>query len=908
MLKKDGFNIDFVGSNVYSSDTANRPSTCIVDGQNLNVPWDKNQEGHSGWTTGGVAGRLQGWVNTYKPDYVLIHLGANDLIGSPTHYFDDPYGNLGIYTFFRGNQTPATNVVYPPKDSTVKGMLKTIKDINPNARIVIAKHIPMRDFSTSQLNTIIQRVYDEEKNNYNLYLADMTVGYSATIDNYDGTHPDDSGGKKMATAWYKILKPLLAGQAVPTLPPGVSPTITPTPSRTPTPSPTIPLTLNQFYKGININGNPIIIEGRQWQGEAGVTVDGNDLAVSNVTLNPPASSEIQSMIRDFSWGNNGRPEITVNTIPNGSYGIYLYIWEDNNPQSLSFTIQNNTVATGISSGQGGTWQKIGPYPAQVTNGSISISTGTSSGDANISGVEIWTANGTTITAGPTSAITGANTPTVGPTPNPGQTISMKGLRVSGNKVINENGQQVKLIGVNIAGTEYSCVGGKDTGVMPWGIFEVPATQQTINGLKKWNINTVRVPLNESCWNGIPSVDTRTNIPSNTNEYLGKFNSYSGENYRSAITNWVNLLTQNNIAVVVEIHWSAPGTFVARDQAAMLNRDNSIRAWTDISNRFKNNSAVLFDLHNEPYSWWRDWNQESTTATWNCWKKGSGTGVNCAGLDEWWDHASNSFNNGAVLKYQAAGMDELTAAVRATGAQNIIILGGLTYANNLTHFLQYKPNDSNIMASIHNYNFNHCDNRQCWEQQYKPVAQVVPVIAGEVGQSITVDWKDNLDQEFVNKITAFYDENNIHYLAWLWNIWGKKENQWGCNSHTLVSNYDGTVNKGCKHSEDLYKAMQKTLASHNPGVPVSPSPGNPVPTSPATITQNPTTAPTNVVPTTPPECTSKTLGDANCDSRTSLVDFEYLRRGISSGNTNADFNKDGKVTIDDFTNWLTNFLF
>ncbi len=915
-LRKDGYNVDFVGSNK----THGPPyGACIVDGQTLPFQFDPDSEGHSGWTTGGLAGSLRGWVQTQQPDYVLIHTGTNDVLGSPwTHMYDDQWGNKGVYTY-------------------LKKMLADIKAVRPTARILLALTVntdPLAQNSaatvkTADLNGVIRRVYDEEKNNYNLYLVDQNTGFNSgprTVDlpklrpnnrpptcdwadvmgerviagrpqnstnandyepledpnkhSYDCIHPNGRGGELMAQKWYNALAPLLAGQPVPTLPPGVSPTITPTPSRIPTAAPTIALQLGQFYKGINIYGDAVTIDGRQWLAEANadVTVDSNRFRDPSTPLIPSAPAGVEAMIRDAAWGRDGKPIIYVNNVPNGTYGVYLYIWEDNAAQTVNFAVQDIPVAQNISSGSPGSWAKLGPFTAVVTNGRIKINA-FGSGDANISGIEIWTANGTTISQSPTSAITAVNTPTVGPTPGQIPVLSMKGLKVQGNKVVNENGQFVKLVGVNISGTEYSCVGGKDNGVMPWGIFEVPANQETINGLKKWNINTVRVPLNESCWNGIPNPDTRTNVHSNKTEYLGKFASYSGETYRTSITNWVNLLTQNNIAVVVEIHWSAPGTFIARDQTAMLNRDNSIRAWTDIANRFKNNSSVLFDLHNEPYSEWKDWNQESTTATWNCWKKGSGTGVNCAGLDEWWDHASNSFNGGARYNFQAAGMDEVTAAVRATGAQNIIILGGLTFANNMTHFLQYKPNDPNIMASIHNYNFNVCDNRQCWEQQYKPVAQVVPVIAGEVGQSISVSWRSNLDQEFVNKITAFYDENNIHYLAWLWN-------DWGCDSHQLVSNYDGTVNRGCKHSEDLYRAMQKTLASHNPGSQVTLTPA----------------------PTTPPNCTNKALGDADCDTKTSLIDYELLRRGITSGNLNADFNNDGKVTIDDFTNWLANFLF
>jgi len=48
---------------------------------------------------------------------------------------------------------------------------------------------------------------------------------------------------------------------------------------------------------------------------------------------------------------------------------------------------------------------------------------------------------------------------------------------------------------------------------------------------------------------------------------------------------------------------------------MPNTDHSPTFWTEVANTFKGNSAVLFDLFNEPYP---D-SGEDTTAAWTCWK-------------------------------------------------------------------------------------------------------------------------------------------------------------------------------------------------------------------------------------------------------------------------------------------------
>ena len=77
--------------------------------------------------------------------------------------------------------------------------------------------------------------------------------------------------------------------------------------------------------------------------------------------------------------------------------------------------------------------------------------------------------------------------------------------------------------------------------------------------------------------------------------------------------------------------------------------------------------MLFDLFNEPYP---DNNQD-TTAAWTCWKNG-GT---CSGMS-----------------YQAAGMQTLVNTVRATGATNVIMLGGVQYSGTLSHWGAYAPTD------------------------------------------------------------------------------------------------------------------------------------------------------------------------------------------------------------------------
>ena len=141
----------------------------------------------------------------------------------------------------------------------------------------------------------------------------------------------------------------------------------------------------------------------------------------------------------------------------------------------------------------------------------------------------------------------------------------------------------------------------------WGIFDGPNDAASVQAIAAWHTNVVRVPLNEDCWLGINGVNA----------------NYSGTTYQDAIVNYVNLLNQNGLYAIVELHWSAPGTTSATGQNPMPDADHSPAFWSSVASTFKTNHAVLFDLFNEPFP---DNNQD-TTAAWTCWKNG-GT---CSGM-------------------------------------------------------------------------------------------------------------------------------------------------------------------------------------------------------------------------------------------------------------------------------------
>ena len=151
------------------------------------------------------------------------------------------------------------------------------------------------------------------------------------------------------------------------------------------------------------------------------------------------------------------------------------------------------------------------------------------------------------------------------------------LHVQGNQLLNGTGQAVKLRGVNHSAAEYACIQGN-------GIFEGPNDDASLKAIKGGNANVARVPMNEDCWlaiNGAPD-------------------QYSGEKYQQAIKDYVDLLTKNGVATILELHWTAPGGEKATGQKPMLNKDHSVKFWKQVASTFKDNQSVIFDPHNEPF--------------------------------------------------------------------------------------------------------------------------------------------------------------------------------------------------------------------------------------------------------------------------------------------------------------------
>ena len=296
------------------------------------------------------------------------------------------------------------------------------------------------------------------------------------------------------------------------------------------------------------------------------------------------------------------------------------------------------------------------------------------------------------------------------------------LRVVGNRLRDAAGNEVWLQGVNAGGME-----------------SIPNTDQIVKSvvvaIDKWKSNCVRLPVNESFWFGTSA-----------------YQSDGGAAYRAAVDKIVTLAANRGAYIALDLHrFRAP-------------KAEHISFWKDAAKRYANHPAVLFDLFNEPHG-----------ISWEVWRNGGWVGE-AGKVDE------SAFLTAEEKKknqgFESVGMQALVDAVRSTGAKNVVIAGGLYWANDLTgieseaiekgeaksYRLDEKGGDG-IMYAWHTYHWH-----KGWAR-ILPVAAKHPIFLGEVGAApreemtfIPMEQKEDW-RTFVPDMLGFIQKYRINWTGW-----------------------------------------------------------------------------------------------------------------------------------------------
>jgi endoglucanase len=401
-------------------------------------------------------------------------------------------------------------------------------------------------------------------------------------------------------------------------------------------------------------------------------------------------------------------------------------------------------------------------------------------------------------AGLSAATAGA-----GPAPRPA-------IQVKSNHLVDGTGKIVQLRGVNFAG-----MGLYSIQAWAWvnGTYDNWGMQQpTWPVLRTWGVNSVRLPLNEASWLGLTTYDpvANSNGGADGHQSVPAGNTRKadpGGNYRKQVMEAVNDATAHGLYVIIDLHENGPNISMqcaklaagAADkfkcpattdtkvpmtpfipgyvQNPLPDADYSLTFWTSVAGTFKGYPNVIFDLFNEPFinPWFTP-----PEGQWVAWLKGTtvsfyNTGGTPASIYEDW---------------KSVGMQALLDAVRATGATNVIMCGGLGYAGDMQGWLASMPVDplNQLAASWHAYPRPDKTTPGWGSEQYgyvEAIAQRVPVIIGETGDHSA---DGTVGAPFVSTLLPWADAHGISYLGWTWNTWQAPDND-------LIKSFDGTPTDG-----------------------------------------------------------------------------------------------------------------
>jgi endoglucanase len=320
--------------------------------------------------------------------------------------------------------------------------------------------------------------------------------------------------------------------------------------------------------------------------------------------------------------------------------------------------------------------------------------------------------------------TGPSTPT-GCATAPTHPVAAGGYYVNGNTVCTAAGVAHLFHGVDRPSLEWSQAGD-----------HLSAADFGLMGA--WKANVVRIALNQDFW------------------LAGS--AYTDPTYPARVDRAVSWAESAGLDVILDLHWSDTGVLGSCDPSGncqqLMADANSKTFWSQVAARYLNDGRVLFELYNEPHD-----------VTWGVWKNGGSSGQG----------------------WTVTGMQQLYKAVRDTGANNLVVIGGLNYAFDLSGVPANRIDGYNILYATHPYNTSG-RSPSTWDQAWGNLTSTDPVIVTEFGDSgsVTGDGGTVCASQYSQELITYADSHNASWTAWAWY-------PGGCGFPSLLTDWSGTPN-------------------------------------------------------------------------------------------------------------------
>jgi hypothetical protein len=217
-------------------------------------------------------------------------------------------------------------------------------------------------------------------------------------------------------------------------------------------------------------------------------------------------------------------------------------------------------------------------------------------------------------------------------------------------------------------------------------------------------------------------------------------------YRELVHQVVETCETNKCYIILDLHWSDCnewGTNIGQHSMPDL---NSVAFWKDFAPIYANNPAVLFDLYNEPHD-----------VSWDVWLHG--------GIIT--DKPNNRWAARTPRTYEAVGMQKLFDTVRATGAKNVVVAGGLDWAYDFSGILAGRrlsdPHGNGVIYANHCYDNKH-DSVDTWIAKMEEASAKLPVMVTEFGGNTGPSRVVPSDNWLLHVMQALNDHQ------WSWTAW------------------------------------------------------------------------------------------------------------------------------------------
>jgi endoglucanase len=236
-------------------------------------------------------------------------------------------------------------------------------------------------------------------------------------------------------------------------------------------------------------------------------------------------------------------------------------------------------------------------------------------------------------------------------------------------------------------------------------------------MKAWKVNTVRFSLNQGFW-----------LPG-TSDYA--------PNYQAGIAQYVSLYERRGFDIILDLHWnSLPPAGSPTSVTGQQNGPDarSVTFWQQVAAAYKNDGHVLFELYNEPHD---------------------------LSDDQWF-----------------SGMSGLYNAVRSAGADNLVLIGGLDWAFDLTVMSRRPIAGYNIMLASHPY-----QDKQDFAGKVDSLAGQYPIILTEFG-----DRSGSCSTQTSTTTISHANQMGYSWTAW---AWYPQTGSAACTFPSLISDWAST---------------------------------------------------------------------------------------------------------------------